>query len=332
MKLSVKTQKIFKFLQEWQNEFRFYDLMHFHNMELYNELEKEAYLENMWDIDLTKYFDDKFYSLATEGGTGYFAFWHYKNLQGEAPIVLLTNSGCEVVFLAGNLNDLVCRMIHRIGFNGGWSEETKEDFEDIYYQITDRYEEEYKKEISIEKAKVLVEEERQIFKERALKLIDFISEEEIENNIKKHPCFVDRVEQFDFKNTEFYYLKHEIENEEDLKKLLNIFRNQIKSEFYSITKEQVTAGLKGNYPNYYKSLVFQNWLKDVDKSYTDDELKARKAMTEYTSLYLNGKIVGSFLEGFEEKYPEILKQPDVQDWIKKAKEQNLDAILTGIKK
>ena len=285
IKLSPKTQKIFNFLQEWQSEFHLYDLCHFHSMEIYNELEAEDhYLEKMWDVDLTKYFDDKFYTFSTEGGTGYFAFWHYENLQGEAPIVLLANSGGEPKLLAANLNDLVSKMIHQIGFNGGWwcredddgkplKEPTAPDFEDMYDEVADSYQEEYNKEISIKKAKELLEKDRRVFKERALKLIDFISEEEIENNIKKHPSFVDRVSQYDFKNNELYYLKHEIKNEEELLKILNVYKSEIKSEYSDTTKEHVIAAVKGNYPEYYKSTVFKNWLVALDKPISKKYIK-----------------------------------------------------------
>jgi hypothetical protein len=343
--LSPKTQKIFKFLQEWQAEFHLYDLMDFHSMEIYDELEAEDYLENMWDYDLTKYFNDKFYSFSTEGGTGYFAFWHYKNLQGEAPIVLLANSGGDPIFLAANLNDLVCKMIHQIGFNGGWwcredddekplEEPTEEDFDDMYDQVADNYQDENNKEISIEKAKILLEKDRQDFKERALKLIDFISEKEINENIKKHPCFVDRVSQFNFKNTELFYLKHEIKNEEELLKLLNVFKKEINDKYYPTTKEQVIAGIKGNYPKYYKSSVFEKWLADLDKPPSEEELKAKEEVSknisliaDYTDLYLDGKIKTSYLKGFQDKYPEISKQVYFQNWIKKSKEKNIDALL-----
>lgn len=274
--LTAQTQKIFKFLQEWQDEFHLYDLMSFHSMEIYNELETEDYLEEMWDFDLTKYYDDKFYSFSTEGGTGYFAFWHYKNLQGEAPIVLLANSGGYPIFLAANLNDLVCKMIHQIGFNGGWwsredddenplEKPTKEDFEDMYDQVVDSYQEKYNKEINIKKVKILLEKDRQNFKEKALELIDFISEKEIKENIKKHPCFVDRVSQYHFKSNELYYLKHEIKNEEELSKLLNVFKKEIKDKYHPTTKEEVVAGVKGNYPKYYNATVFKNWLADLNE-------------------------------------------------------------------
>jgi len=305
--------------------------MRFHNMEIYDELEaKEDYLEKMWDIDLTKYFDDKFYTFSTEGGTGYFAFWYYNGLECEAPIVGISGTGGEQTTVASNLNDLVCKMIHQIGFNGGWWSRyddnenlltlpTEEDFDDIYYDLTDNYFEQYNEEISIEKAKELLEKDREEFKERALKLIDFISEKEIDENIKKHPCFVDRVSQFDFKSTEVNHLKHEIQNEEELQKVLTVCRKLIR--IYA-TKEQVIAGLKGNYPNYYTSDIFKDWLEEVDK-----EIKNKQLIEKYTDLYLEGQISTSYLEGLQEKYPEISKQKYFADWIKVSKEKNLDLLM-----
>jgi len=329
IKLSQKTEKIFKFLQEWQSEFHLYDLMYFHHMELFKELEIGEYYV---DFDFEKYFDDKFYLFSTEGGTGEFAFWHYKDLQGEAPIVFLSSGGCEAVFLAASLNDLVCKMIHQIGFNGwyNYNEATDEDLDAMYDRVADRYFEQYNKKISDKKAKKLLEKDREEFKERALKVIDFISDKELAENLKKHPCFVDRTGQYDFKDAELHYLGHEIRNEKELQKILTIFRKEIKRG--NIEKKQVIAGLKGNYPNYYTSEIVKNWLENVDKPFSEEELKANeeamqnlRLIIDYYTLYLDGKVNTSFLKGFQEKYPKISKQEYFVDWIAYSKEKNLDA-------
>jgi len=331
IKLSKKTEKIFKFLQEWQSEFHLYNLMHFHHMEIFKELEIGEYYV---DIEFEKYFDDKFYLFSTEGGTGEFAFWHYKGLEGEAPIVFLSSGGCEAIFLAASLNDLVCKMIHQIGFNGwyDYNEPTDEYLDEMYDRVADSYFDHYNERISEEKAKELLEKDREEFKERALNVIDFISDKEISKNLKKHPCFVDRTGQYDFKDAELRYLGHEIQNEEELQKILTIFRKEIKRDI--IEKKQVIAGLKGNYPNYYASEIVKDWLANVDEPFSEEELKANeeaienlKVIMEYYAWYLDGKVSTSFLKGFQEKYPEISKQKYFVDWIEVSKEKNLDALM-----
>jgi len=199
------SHKILEFLQEWQSEFHLYNLMSFHSMEIYDELEQQPYLEEMWDYNLTPYFKDKFNSFSTEGGTGYFAFWEYPNLNGDAPIVLLTTGGIEPALLAGSLNDLICKMIHNIGFNSGGEIDKKpsnEELEEIYYDVINEYESEYNKEVSLEEIQLLIKKDREEFKKRALRVIDFINEEQIEKNIKKHPSFVKKFKMFDSKNDE----------------------------------------------------------------------------------------------------------------------------------
>lgn len=267
MLLSTKAQRILKFLQEWSSEKHIYDIERVHNMAIYKELEEYPYyLEGMWDINLTKYFNDTFYCFSTEGGTGYFGFWLYPKLKAEAPIVLLANSGGISTMLAANLNDLVCKMIHNIGFNAGWKWgeindiPTSEELEEWYDELADDYEEE----ISIEKVKVLMEKDRQLFKERALKIIDFLDEEQIEDNIKKHPSFVNRVQQYQYKNDEVLWLKREIKSEEEFSKLLTSWTKVDNTDYdknytlYSL--EKVIAAVKGNYPNYYQSKLFQDWM------------------------------------------------------------------------
>ncbi len=170
LKLTDNTHRILTFLQEWSDEEHIYDLMDFHSMEIYEELEEETnFLKKMWDVDLSHYFEDKFYAFSTDGNGSLFAFWVYPKLQGEPPIVLLPSHGKEVILLASNLNNLICKIIHNIGFNGDWHCEgingapSKEDLEDFYNEIADDYEDD----VSIKEAENLVEKDRQLFKQKA---------------------------------------------------------------------------------------------------------------------------------------------------------------------
>lgn len=287
MLLSAKTQKILKFLQEWSSEKHIYDIEIVHYMAIYEELEEYPYyLEQMWDVNLTNYFKDTFYCFSTEGGTGYFGFWLYQELQGEPPIVLLANSGGTSRILAANLNDLVCKMIYNIGFNAGWKWEkindvaTPEELEEFYDELADDYESNTGEGITVEKARSLMEKDRQLFKERALKFIDLISEEQIKENIKKYPSFINRVQQYQLKNDEVSWLKREIKSEEEFSKLLTSW-TKIDNKYYNLLdgtkmwcipdedynedddpygKEKIIAAVKGNYPYYYHSKLFQDWM------------------------------------------------------------------------
>ena len=262
--VSKKTQEILHFLHQWSEAEHIYQLMMFHNMEVYDELEENPFLEKYWDVDLSPYFPDTFYEFSTEGGTGYFAFWLYPELQGEPPVVHISNYGEEVTLLAASLNDLVCKMIHNMGFNGGWHCEgvngtpTEEDLEELYDEITD----DYKEDISVEKAKELVQKNMRSFKENAEQVIELISEDQVISNIKKHPNPAIRHMQYQLKNNELLYLKHEIKDEKEFSQLLDYCKKSIKSEYEEIfTKEKVIATVKLGYPEYYKTKLFQDWIK-----------------------------------------------------------------------
>ncbi len=252
--LTNKMQKILTFLQEYSSEEHIYDLMDFHSMEIYDELEEETnFLKKMWDVDLSCYFEDKFYAFSTNGDGSLFAFWIYPKLQGEPPIVLLPSHGEEAILLASNLNDLVCKMIHNIGFNGDWhckginGVPSKVDLEDFYDEIADDYEDD----ISIKEVENLVEKDRQLFKQKAGKIIDFISKEEVENNIKKQPSFIHRVMQYQFKNDEIVHCNGELKNEQEFGKLLDYWTKCINYEHSeNYKKEIVLDTIKEIYPDY----------------------------------------------------------------------------------
>lgn len=263
MNLSTKTQQILAFLQEWSDEEHIYNLMDFHSMEIYG-LEKETdFLEKMWDIDLSPYFKDGFYAFSTEGDGTLFAFWVYPELQGEPPIVVLPSHGEEVTLLAENLNDLVCKMIHNIGFNGGWHCEgingvpLEEDLEDFYDEIAYGYEDD----ITVEEAKILVEKNRQLFKEKAEKMIDFKTKEEVETSIKKQPSFIDRAMQYQLKNDELSFFNRELQSEEEFGKLLNYWTKCINDEYNENNKKEIVINaIRESYPNYNQSKLFQDWV------------------------------------------------------------------------
>ncbi len=264
------SHEIFQFLQKWDSEYHTYNLMTFHSMEIYNELEKLPYLEEWWNIDLTKYFKDEFLSFSTEGGTGYFAFWHYPALQeGIPPIVLLPSGSSEPELSASNLNDLVSKMLHNIYFNSDWGGElnktpNKEELEGIYYDLIDEYENEFDKEISLEKIQSLLKADRIEFKRRALEIVKLSSEEEIERNVKQHPSFVDRYKEFDNKSIELLPNEHPgdfVLTFELLPKVLDGFDILMKDGKNTSIIKQGIEDLKIKYPDLYNSELFQEWMK-----------------------------------------------------------------------
>lgn len=263
LSLSKKTQKILQFLNQWEKAEHIYDLCGFHSMEIYEELEENPFLEKYWDVNLSPYFPDKFYEFSTEGGTGYFTFWLYPDLQGDPPIVRISNYGEEVFLLAASLNDLVCKMIHNIGFNGGWHCEgvngkpTEEDLKDFYEERADYF----KENINEQEAKELIHKSRLTFKEQAELVIDLISEEQVKKNIENHPNIAFRHMQFQLKSNEFFYLKHEIKDEKEFSKLLVYCQKSIDSKYEEdFTKEKVIGAVKLSYPKYYVSNLFQDWI------------------------------------------------------------------------
>jgi hypothetical protein len=263
MDLSTKTQSILTFLQAWSDEEHIYDLIDFHSMEIYG-LEKETdFLKRMWDVDLSPYFKDEFYAFSTEGDGTVFAFWVYPELQGEPPIVVLPSHGEEVTLLAANLNDLVCKMIHNIGFNGGWHCEgidgvpLKEDLENFYDEIASDYEDD----ISVVETKKLIAKNRQLFKEKAEVIIDFKTKEEVEISIQQSPSFVCRAMHYQLKNDELSFFNRELQSEEEFKKLLDYWTKCIEDEYSeNYKKEIVINAIRESYPNYNQSKLFQDWV------------------------------------------------------------------------
>ena len=270
------SNKILKFLQKWDSEYHTYNLMTFHNMEIYGELEKHTYLKDWWDIDLTKHFDDEFLAFSTEGGTGYLALWKSPNLKKtDLPVVRLSSYREDPELSASNLNDLVNRMLHNIYFNGDWDGEqrNKEELEEIYYDLINEYESEFEKEISLEDIGILLEEDRAEFKKRALKIISFVSEDQIEENIKKLPSIVERNIEFDDKNNELLPDDHINKKPNDfvltielLPKVLEGFDILSKDDENASTIKQAIKELKTKYPDLYNSKLFEEWMLNSAKS------------------------------------------------------------------
>lgn len=259
MQLNNQQQKILEFLRQWESEEHIYDLMTFHSMEFYDDLEDEKFLEKWFDVDLTEYFEDKFPSFATEGGTGYIAFWYYLDLQGEAPIIRIDSYGGHTEILAGSLNDLVCILIHNIGFNGGWCVDNKpdeEDFQEHYEDLLYHYNKHNNTSLSIEEfINNIINKDREEFKQRALEIIDFKSEKEIAKNIKNHPSFIQKLEEFE-KKAEYESTKITPEN---LASKLDQFDNLIKNEIFSV--EEIIKEIEQDWPDAANTTIFQDWVK-----------------------------------------------------------------------
>ena len=309
MKLSKKTEQILAFLREWYKEEHLYNLQSVHSMQIYDELEVDPFL-TWWDVDLNQYFEDSFLTFADDGSGEYTVFWEYSGLQGEQPIIMYSACSNEPLYLAASLNDLVCKMIHKISFYGEFSEiPTDEDLEDLNEYYYDS------KLDSIEEIRELLEKERAEFKERALKVIDFISEEEIEKNMKEQLHFLDRYKAYQMKSFEIFMGK-EVEDSDGFVNLLKALR-KVQHSFIGFSKDEMVVGLKENYPEYCKTEVFKEWVKELDKpkpKLSEDEqanvVLLSNHIGEYVDSLVNEKseVTLTISESFKEKYPEKYKE------------------------
>ena len=67
--------------------------------------------------------------------------------------------------------------------------------------------------------------------------------------------------EYQLKNNEFYYLKHEVRDEKEFSKLLTYCQKSIDSKYEKdFTKEKVIEAVKLSYPKYYITNLFQDWI------------------------------------------------------------------------
>ena len=319
MKLSKKTEQILNFLREWQSEEHLYNLQLVYGAEIYDELEVVPFL-TWWDVDLNQYFKDSFLTFANDGGGECTAFWEYEELQGEQPIIRYPACTDEPLYLAASLNDWVCYMIYNMNFYEDFPDNSPSDEE--LEELQDWYDKELD---SLEDVRNLLKKERAEFKERALKVINFISEEEIEENMKKHPNFLNRYKAYAMKSFEIYMDK-EVKDSDSFVTLLKALQ-KVQHSLIAFSKDEIIIGLKENYPEYCETEIFREWIKELDKpkpELSKEEQANAILLAQHINEYINEMLDEksekklSISESFKEKYPRKFKE----DFFKK----RLDAI------
>jgi len=187
---SYKNYKALDFISQWEDEVYEEDLLY--NIELIHEFVLDDgdnnFLDYWFEEKISQKDKDSIEVFAQTGEGGYFAYWNYEQLLGDAPIVFFSSDG-EYNMIASSIDDLVClfatnRQLYAEDTQGDVWQDT-----DWSYQIEDILNDEEYNFDSIEEIK------EKFFKD-IHRYTEFISYKyEIKDakkyikNMKKHPSF-----------------------------------------------------------------------------------------------------------------------------------------------